>query len=140
MSVFKIRIDGGSELNKLLIQLEGRGASLDRVLPIVAELLVSAVDDVFNAEGPGWQPLAAATLAMRRRNGRGAKILQDTGMAARSIGPNWADNYAEAVAGVDYLIYHNGEYGLPRRWPFDLGPFEEGVLDDVAELLATNLL
>lgn len=137
---FSIRIDGASELNKVLIQLEGRAASLDRVLPTVAEMLVSAVDDVFEAQGPGWKELSPVTLALRRKHGRGAKILQDTGAAARSIGPNWGADYAEAVAGVDYLIYHNGEFGLPRRWPFDLGPFEAGVLDDVADLLTRNFL
>lgn len=137
---FRVGIHGGSALNQALLMIEARGASFDRMLPTVADLLVAAVDDVFNAEGPGWQELSEETLARRRKQGRDARILQDTGEAARSIGPNWGENWAEAVAGVDYLIYHNGEFGLPRRWPFDLGPFEEGILDDVADLLTRNVL
>jgi phage gpG-like protein len=110
------------------------------MLLIVAELLVAGVHDVFEAEGPGWAPLAESTLKARRKGGAGAKILQDTGVMAGSIAPAWGDTYAEAFAGVSYAIYHVSKEPrshLPLRDFFNLGPFESPLLDEVAALLTS---
>lgn len=140
MSVFQIKVD--STLALVLEQYQAQAQSAYKMLPAVAELLVAGVLDVFEAEGPGWAPLAEATLRARRKDGKAAKILQDTGMMADSIAPAWGDTYAEAFAGVSYAIYHVSKeprHRLPMRDFFNLGPFEHPLLDEVAALLTGNL-
>lgn len=136
--MFKVHIQGHEELPRILAEMRGRAESVDQYLPVVAEMLVASVSDVFEAEGPGWEPLADSTrMNPRRADG---PILQDTGVAAGSVGPAWGDVYAEAVGGVDYLLYHvTGTSKMPKRNPFDLGPFEGPLLDEVSALLLENL-
>lgn len=123
-----------SDLARVVRSFGDRGRQLDRLMPIVADILVSAVDDVYDAEGPDWEPLAESTL--RQRRGSTAKILQDTGVMAGSTRPYYGSDWAEARAGVGYAKYHvSGTKRMPARNPFDLGPFERDVLDDVADLM-----
>lgn len=139
MALFEITAD--TNLEAVLREFRHKAESIDKLLPSIAELLVGGVLDVFEAEGPGWAPLAASTLARRRKGGRGAKILQDSGVAAATIGPGYGADYAEAFAGVDYLIYHASSQPrskIPLRNPFDLGPFESPLLEEVAELVAAG--
>lgn len=122
------------ELVGVLLNLETRARNLDRVLPVVADILVSAVDDVYEAQGPNWDPFAPSTLRHRGDMGA-AKLLQDTGVMAGSTMAEHGSNWAQAKAHVPYAKYHaSGTATLPVRNPFDLGPFEAGVLDEVAEL------
>jgi len=108
------------------------------MMPVVAEALKSAVDDVYEAEGPGWTPLAESTIEKRR--GTSSKILQDTGVMASSTMTRYGQDYAEAWAHVGYAKYHaSGTERMPQRNPFDLGPFEADLLADVAELLAAEI-
>lgn len=129
-----IAVDG-TELAAVLVRMEASARNLDRLLPVIADMLVSAVDDVYEAEGPNWEPFAPSTV--RRRGSMGAaKLLQDTGVMAGSTIGESGSNYAQARSAIPYAKYHaSGTATLPIRNPFDLGPFEAGVLDDVAELL-----
>ena len=128
-----------TDVHELQLVLRGMGLRVRRLgqlMPAVAEALGAAVDDVFDAEGPGWEELKPATLAHRRKQGRGAKILQDTGQSAALIGTGYGQDFAEARAGTDYLIYHvTGTKHLPVRNPFDLGPFEEPLLKEVEQMV-----
>lgn len=140
MTLLEIRTD--STLQAVLLRMQGQAQGAYEALPIIAELLVSGVLDVFEAEGPDWAPLAAATLAARRKNGRGARILQDSGLMADTIAPGWGDTYAEAFAGVSYAIFHVSKEPrekIPLRDFFNLGPFENPLLDEVAELLTSRI-
>jgi len=68
--------------------------------------------------GSGWRPLAAQTLAMRRKGfGTGsAKILQDTGTLKKKWKHLWTAGLAKVQSGVDYARHHHyGMYGLPVR-------------------------
>ncbi len=125
-------MDVEADAHELVLELQRlrmNAMQARRAMPAVAELLRSAVDDVYDAEGPGWEPLAAATLA--RRRGSVAKILQDTGVAAGSTQTAYGNDFAEARGGVPYLIFHvNGTEHMPRRDPFDLGPFERETIDE----------
>lgn len=133
-----LHVSVDSNLNRVLTGLRQHGEKVSELLPTIAEMLVGAVHDVFEAEGPGWEPLAAATLAHRR--GSSHKILQDTGAFAASIDPQWGGTYAEARAGVSYAIFHvTGTSRMPKRNPFDLGPFEQPLLDEVAHLLTESV-
>jgi phage gpG-like protein len=133
-----LEIKADSDLNKVLLELQGKGQSIDKFLPTIGEMLVGAVNDVLEAEGPGWEPLADSTKAQRR--GSVYKILQDTGVMAASLEPKIGPTYAEAVFGASYAIYHvTGTSRMPRRDPTDLGPFLDPLLDEVAQLLTQQL-
>ena len=123
-----------SELGKVLQGLQAQGTNIERHLPAVGELLYAAVQDVFEAEGPGWQDLADSTKAQRR--GSSYKILQDTGLLVGSLAPSYGTTYVEIVDGTTYGHYHvTGTKRMPKRDWTELGPYEQPLLDDVAELL-----
>lgn len=141
-----IRVDT-SEIAGTIYKLEAKAKALSGLMPAFAEELVSAVSDVYEAEGPGWEPLTEYTIAHRR--GTINKILQDTGVMAQSTAPGYGGDWAEAFAGASYADFHargcmtttvdeNGVFGirLPRRNPFDLGPFEAEVLESLADMAA----
>lgn len=132
MADLTIRVE--SNLSSVLLGLQKQAQGIDRHLPAIAEMLVGAVQDVIEAEGPGWQDLSDSTKAARR--GTSYKILQDTGLLASSVSAQYGATYAEAVDGTTYGHYHvSGTKRMPRRDFTDLGPFLEPLLEDVAELL-----
>jgi phage gpG-like protein len=138
----ELKVDYQSNLNQVILQYHNRGAQIGAYMPAAAELLVSAVHDVVEAEGPGWEPLKEATLARRRKHGRDAKMLQDTGVALGTLDTAYGADFAEAVFGVPYMMPHvDGapSINLPRRDPTDLGPFEGPLLDEVSKLLLDAL-
>jgi hypothetical protein len=125
-----------------LRDLVAKGKGVGHLLPIIAQDLVSAVDDVYEAEGPGWQDLADSTKKARR--GDSYKILQDTEVMVGSTdigsGTTGSGFWVEAFAGASYADFHaTGTANMPQRNPFDLGPFEEGVLRDVADLILEDV-
>lgn len=123
-----------TNLGAVLLGLQHQAENIDRHLPAIAEMLVAAVQDVFEAEGPGWQDLADST--KRQRRGTSYKILQDTGILAGSVAAQYGSTYAEAVDGTTYGHYHvTGTKRMPRRDWTELGPFLDPLLDDVAALL-----
>lgn len=112
-AVFDIRLDA-RELRDELAQLNRRGKNLDGVMRAIAHDMVDRVEDNFETEGHGeWKGLAESTLRQRRRQGRGAKILQNTGDLAGSITADWGADFAEAYTNKEYAIYHVSK--RPRR-------------------------
>src|SRR3972149_8987639 len=119
-----------AELNRNL-------SNATRALPVIAESLVSHVQEVFEQEGavggaPRWQDLAPSTKRKRRGGAvkalgkkkriKGARegaisgkftILQDTGVLAGSISRGVGSPFVEAYTGVRYAVYHVSK--LPRR-------------------------
>ena len=110
-----------SELFQALEQLQAAGADVAaETMPVLAEILVSSVHEVFEREGavagrPKWPPLAPSTIEKRRkRQPTGVfKILQDTGLLAGSIMPHADQAVAEAFTNVPYAGYHIS--AAPRR-------------------------
>lgn len=104
-----------SELMGAVKGLERKLSDAHRMMPVIAEALVSGVQEVFEKEGavggnPKWRPLKR----QRRRNRGGRqKILQDTGILAGSIAPASSDRWVSAYTGVDYAKYHISK--LPRK-------------------------
>ncbi len=135
---FQVKIDGGDELKRLIVEVQSKVGSVDRVMPAIAEILLGAVFDVVDAEGPGWPELSKATLMKRRKNGRGAKMLRDTGAMMQSLSPGWGSDFAEVFFGTDYAKYHTNDQS--KRNPFALGPFEAGMMEDITELLLGSLV
>lgn len=126
-----------AELKKIFQELQAKGKQSSRYMPTIAEMLVAGVADVYDAEGPGWQDLAESTKKARR--GSSYKILRDTGLMSATEAGNGPD-WAEAFSGAPYADFHvRGNANLPKRNPFDLGPYLQDVLDDAEDLLLTEL-
>jgi phage gpG-like protein len=126
------------ELMDIVHRFEERGRNVSRLTPAIAEIFVSGVSDVYDAEGPGWKDLAGST--QRARRGSSYKILQDSGVMAGSTTAIYGSDWAGAKAGASYADYHaRGNANLPRRNPFDLGPFLDEVLDETEDLLLREL-
>lgn len=124
-----------SSLIALVRELEQRGGSAGDAMRVVSELVVSAVQDVFERQGPGWPPLAPVTIARRRGGGGAAKMLIDTGNLSGSITRAWNDREAEAYTDVPYAGYHvTGTSRMPAR------DFTEVDIDELLEESAALLL
>lgn len=134
----KITMDGGEKIGKLAMELAAKGANLDSLTPAVAEILVAAIGDVFEAEGPGWQALTPGTIASRRNVGA-TKILQDTGLLVGSVSASHSGTTAEAGSNVPYGLFHvlGTSQMVARDW---LEIDQDKTTDDVAELLLGELL
>jgi phage gpG-like protein len=104
------------------------------------EAVLAWVERNFEAEGrlledfpSGWPRLAPATLASRRRRGRGRKPLQDTGRLRRGLRLSWDATRARIVNTVPYAAIHQVGAGVPRR-PFLPGePELRRLIDPVLE-------
>ena len=137
-------IEARADLAGVFASFVSRGKNIHRLTPIFAEMLVTAVHDRIEAEGPGWQPLAASTLRKRRKHGHGAKMLQDTGNFVGSIHGEHGPDFAEAATNVPYIIYSISKAPrtiIPYRNPFELEPAEANrIADEVVDMLLSELL
>ena len=116
-----------SELEDVLGELEKRGANLSDYGPVAADILVGAVLEVFEQEGPGW----AATQ-------RGGTILQDTGNLVNSISPHSEGEIAEAFTNVPYAGFHvTGTRNMPQR-DF-LAIDQEATLEEIATAILLDI-
>ena len=81
-----------SELDRELGAIERRVTDYSPITPVLAEILVSAVNDRWQSGGNGqWPPLAASTLYKRRLHGKGAQILPvDVTCRSFRCSPHWA--------------------------------------------------
>jgi len=119
-----------SSLMRAVNDLGKKMADASRTMPILAEALVSSVQDVFEQEGavggnPRWPDLKSKRprdasrkvkkrgKGARKRGRRGPKILQDTGIMAGSITPASNDTIVQAYTGVGYAVYHVSK--APRK-------------------------
>jgi phage gpG-like protein len=110
-----------------------KARDLSEPMSVIAESLVTAVNDKFDQSGPGWPPLSEYTLSQRR--GSVAQILYDTGILSGSIEAEHGNNWAEASTSVEYAIYHVSDQPrskIPLRDFFDVDP---GVFDDAADVI-----
>jgi phage gpG-like protein len=136
-----VNLDAG-DLAKVLRQYERQYGEIGSVFPALAAALVSAVQGEFESAGHGtWPPLAESTLAKRRKHGRGAELLKDTGMLAASIMPEYDGASATAYTNVPYVVYHTSDEprrAIPYRNPFDVetDPFLDDACNSILSLLA----
>jgi len=100
----------GREELKALFNRAGKKADNLRVpLKQAGQLMMGSIDKNFRAEGrpTKWSPLSEMTLSMRRKHGRGAKILQDTGKGKTSITPKIVSNKVLKIGtDVKYMAIH----------------------------------
>lgn len=130
-----------SELDRELSAIERRVTDYSPITPVLAEILVGAVNDYWMSSGGGsWAPLAPSTLYKRRLHGKGAQILQDTGRAIASVQADSGPTWAQAATDVSYMVFHAGDGArskIPLRDPFDV---EEQAWSDLADALGTWLV
>lgn len=132
-----------SELVRLLKMHERRAENLDAVNSRGAEILLLAVEDLFESEGNGeWEPLAEATLRKRRGTG-GDKILQDTGVLVQSHQTDHGGDFFAVFTNDPKALPHldgarRGNWELPQRdfHAVDLDEVQEAFADDLLQELA----
>ena len=93
-------------------------------------LMLSSIDKNFREEGrpTRWAPLSPMTLAMRRKEGKGAKILQDTGHGKGSIVYEVVSNQKVQIGtNLGYMKIHQ-EGGSIKIPPRDIYPVKARVL------------
>jgi len=85
--LIEYNISGDEKVKALLKKAGDKAKDLRIPLKRAGILMLGSIDKNFRAEGrpDKWTPLSDMTLSMRRKNGKGAKILQDTGHGKGSI-------------------------------------------------------
>ena len=118
-AVFSFEIENNEQIKALLKKAGDKGKDLRVPLKRAGILMVGSIDKNFRAEGrpDKWTPLSDMTLAMRRKHGRGAKILQDTGHGKGSIVYKVISNQqVEIGTDVGYMATHQtGKGRIPQR-------------------------
>ena len=134
-----------SELLKALDAYASRTKNLKPVFRLIALDFLDRVEDNFASESGfafgEWEDLAPATIAARRKNGVGYKILQDTGVMAGSVTPDYGNDFAEAFTTIFYAKYHTSKEPrskLPLRDFFDIDI--ESAQKDAAELILEEII
>ena len=121
----------GDEKVKALLKKAGNKAKDLRVpLKRCGILMLRSIDKNFRVEGrpKRWAPLSPMTIAMRRKKGKGAKILQDTGLGKGSIDYKVVSNQKVQIGtNRDYMKIHQtgGSIKIPAR---DIYPVKAKVL------------
>jgi len=132
-------VDFKAEKLAKVVQQFQRGGNLQDVTPVVAEILVEAIDLVFQREGavggnPEWEP-------SQRAEAVDGKTLQDTTNLAASVQGEWDANSAFAGSDVPYGVYHLGDESGDRKVPKRdwLAIDQDQVTDDVTEFLLNEI-
>lgn len=125
-----------SELDREVKKYGKRVDDIGELMPVLAEIYVTYVQERWDSAGNGtWPGLAASTLRKRRQQGRGAEILKDTGVAFAGVAADYGADYAGASTGVAYMVFHVSDAPrtiIPLRNPFDV---EEQAWPDVQDAI-----
>lgn len=120
--------------------LLARGGNLGDLTPHVSEILVTAIEAVFEAEGavggkPKWEP-------SERAKEQGGQTLQDSGNLAGSVQGEWDASSAFAGSDVPYGKFHLGEPSADRKIPVRdwLAIDMHAVTDEVTEFILNELM
>jgi phage gpG-like protein len=135
-----------SALEAVLKQIQSQAKNLRNVLEIVASDMVGAVEENFESEGAAspagkWKELAPETIKRRRKEGKGAQILQDTGVMAASVMPDFGDDYAMAFTNNEYAVFHvspEPREVIPLRDFFNVDM--ELIQQDAVDLIAAQVV
>ena len=118
-AVFSFNIENNEQIKALLKKAGDKAKDLRIPLKRAGILMVGSIDKNFRAEGrpDKWTPLSDMTLSLRRKNGRGAKILQDTGRGKGSMAYKVISNkQVEIGTDVKYMATHQtGKGRIPKR-------------------------
>lgn len=139
MSDDLVRVDT-RELTAGLEELEARANQVRRLLPVVGDILVTAVDDLIRSKGRGqWAKLKPATIKRRRGKGRGVEMLRDTGLLA-DVQSQIDGEGVEVKSPAPYSVFHTSDAPrtiIPQRDFFDV--LQGDVLEEIADLVVEEV-
>lgn len=93
------------------------------VMEVIGQALVNSTEARFqDSKGPdnqAWKPLSEVTLSRRRKEGKGAKPLWDTGVLMNSITRNFGKDWVEVGTPEPYgaMQHYGAKKGAFRKWP-----------------------
>ncbi|MFZ5556215.1 MAG: phage virion morphogenesis protein [Pseudomonadota bacterium] len=122
---FKIEVDDRAVV-RALNELLRRGEDLSPAMASIAAELLSLTELAFQEEGPGWPPLAPATILRRTQRGHWpGKMLQVSGALAASIQVDSGKDYAEIGSAKEYAAIHQfgGTAGRGHRTTIPPRPY-----------------
>ena len=127
-------VDGTSPIHATLLRFEDRVENPEPFWRAVQSTMFDVERDRFEAEGPGWAPLADSTLRQKQAAGLPADILQASGALMRSLTTDDGDNIsAIAGGGQDFYfgtrdpkagLHQDGTRNMPARPVLDVGEVE----------------
>lgn len=129
-ALFHVDVKGDKEIKALFNRIKSKGGDLKKPLKRACVLMIGSIDKNFRAEGrpSKWAKLAPMTIAMRRKKGKGAKILQDKGGLKGSFAYK-VTSKQQAYVGTKYkwagLHQKGGTIKIPAR---DIYPKNASVL------------
>jgi phage gpG-like protein len=134
-AMISFEIKNNEEIRALLKKAGDKAKDLRVPLKRAGILMVGSVGKNFRAEGrpEKWAPLSPMTIAMRRKKGRRAKILQDTGMGRDSIVYDVVSNQEVQIGTpLKYMAKHQtgGTINIPAR---DIYPVRARALHWVSD-------
>lgn len=105
-----------------------------RSLKTAADFLVDRVDQKFEDEGPGWEPLKAST--MKTKTG---DMLEESGALRGSIDKQVSHREIEVFSTSPYAEYHvDGTDTIPARDFLDI--LDDSTMERVSDLILDEVL
>jgi len=134
-ALISYEIKNDEKVKALLKKAGNKAKDLRIPLKRCGILMLRSIDKNFRAEGrpKRWAPLSPMTIAMRRKEGRGAKILQDTGHGKGSIVYKVVSNQKVQIGtNLGYMKIHQegGSIKIPAR---DIYPIKAKALHWVSD-------
>ena len=120
MTGFRVDFDASEalrELRHLIQKCEDPRDALDAVGFEFSQLVDQAFDAQADPWNRAWKPLSPLTLRLRRKEGKGAEILRDTGRLSQSITHNIENGELRVGTNVEYAQHHQLGRKVPYR-PF----------------------
>lgn len=119
-ALISIDIQNDKEIKALLKRAGKKANDLKVPLKRACILMLRSIDKNFRVEGrpKKWKKLSPMTIAMRRKEGKGAKILQNTGMGKGSMAYRITSKQkAEVGTPIKYMKIHQtgGTIRIPAR-------------------------
>lgn len=119
-ALISYEIKNDEKVRALIKQAGEKAKDLRVPLKRAGILMLGSIDKNFREEGrpKRWAPLSPMTIAMRRKKGKGAKILQDTGMGKGSIVYEVVSNQKVQIGTrLDYMRKHQegATINIPAR-------------------------
>jgi phage gpG-like protein len=121
-------VTGATAVEHRLLGMGARAVDAAVVLGEIATMMRAKEAEVFDAEGPGWAPLAASTLEKKTI---GTKILEETRALHDSLTQESDPNHIEEIGPEELIfgtrdpkaIFHKtGTSRMPSRDPLPLTP------------------
>jgi len=117
---FRVDFDANDalrELRRLIQKCEDPRDALDAVGFEFSQQIEQTFDAQSDPWNRAWKPLSPLTLRLRRKAGKGAEILRDTGRLSQSITHNLVGDEVHIGTNVEYAAPHQIGGGVPYR-PF----------------------